>query len=175
VGVLRARALRERAGSFGSTIFRVHPDGTGLAGVIAPGDTAVLAGMHPAPSPSGRYLVYMVYTTYPTTEFRVLDSVTGQTTAITGIDGALWMPRGDTLVALRSAPTPALVLLRPDGGEVRSVPYTSGWSGFLPYDVSPDGQWIVIQRNGFELVSLANGLRLPLAFTVGLGAPAWRP
>lgn len=60
--------------------------------------------------------------------------------------------------------------------EVRSVPYVSPWwSGFLPYDVSPDGRWIVIQRNGFELVSLESGLRLPLAFTVGLGAPAWRP
>lgn len=163
------------AGSFGSTLFRVHPDGTGLEGVVAPGDTTVLAGMHPAPSPSGRYLAYMVYNPYPTSEFRVLDSVTGRTTAITGIDGALWMQRGDTLVALRSAPTPALVLLRPDGSEVRSVPYVSGWSGFLPYDVSPDGHWIVIQRNGFELVSLETGLRLPLAFTVGLGAPAWRP
>ncbi|HWE43013.1 MAG TPA: hypothetical protein VG432_10930 [Gemmatimonadaceae bacterium] len=164
------------AGSFGSTLYRVHPDGTGLEAVVAPGDTVPLAGMHPAPSPSGRYLVYMVYNPYPTTEFRVLDSVTGRTTAISGIDGALWMQRSDTLVALRSAPTPSIALLLPDGSEVRSVPYVSPWwSGFLPYDVSPDGRWIVIQRNGFELVSLESGLRLPLPFTVGLGAPAWRP
>lgn len=164
------------AGSFGSTLFRVHPDGTGLAGVVAPGDTAPLAGMHPAPSPSGRYLVYMVYNPYPTTQFRVLDSVTGQTSTITGIDGALWMQHSDTLVAMRSTPASAFVLLRPDGSELRSVPYVSEWwSGFLPYDVSPDGKWVVIQRNGFEVVSLESGLRLPLTFTIGLGAPAWRP
>lgn len=163
------------AGSFGSTVYRVHPDGTGLEPVVAPGDTSALAGMHPAPSPSGRYLVYSVYTSYPTLDFRVLDTSTGQTASIAGIDAALWMKESDTLVALRSAGSQAIVLLRPDGSEIRSLPYSYGWSGPLPYDVSPDGHWLVVQRHGFELVNLENGMVLPLTFTIGLGAPAWRP
>ena len=162
-------------GSFGSTIFRIHPDGTGLEPVIAPTDTAALAGMDPAPSPSGRYLAYRTYDPYPDLKFRVLDTSTGVTTTITGADGARWMQRADTLVALSASISRPLVLLRPDGSEVRSVPHGADWPGSFPYALSPDGQWAVVQRGVLELVNLESGLELPLAFTVGMGSPAWRP
>ena len=163
------------AGSFGPSVYRVHPDATGLQAVMAPDGTTILDGMHPAPSPSGRYLVYSVYVPFPTIETRVFDTSTGQVAAISGVDGAMWMKGSDTLLAFRSMGTASIVLLRPDGSEVRSVPYGFGWSGAPPYDVSPDGRWLVVQRNGFELVSLESGMVLPLTFTIGLGAPAWRP
>ena len=163
------------AGSFGPSIYRVHPDATGLEAIRTPDGTAILDGMHPAPSPTGRYLVYSVYVPYPTLETRVLDTSTGQTAVISGVEGATWMKGSDTLIAFRSAGHASIVLLRPDGSEVRSVPYDFGWSGSPPYDVSPDGRWLVVQRNGFELVSLESGAVIPLTFTIGLGAPAWRP
>jgi Tol biopolymer transport system component len=153
----------------------VHPDATGLEAIKAPDGTTILDGMHPASSPTGRYLVYSVYVPFPTLETRVLDTSTGQTAVISGVEGATWMKGSDTLIAFRSAGHASIVLLRPDGSEVRSVPYDFGWSGFPPYDVSPDGRWLVVQRNGFELVSLESGAVIPLTFTIGLGAPAWRP
>ena len=71
--------------------------------------------------------------------------------------------------------TLALVLLRPDGSEARSVPHAADWPGGWPYTMSPDGEWAVVQRGVLELVNLRSGLELPLAFTGGMGAPAWRP
>ena len=83
-----------------------------------------------------------------------------------------WSPIGDLIAFLRDG---QVWLIDPDGSNPRLLaseesPYSPGLSW------SSDGKWLVAaNEHGVRLIEAASGMILPLAFTRGYAAPAWRP
>ena len=170
-----------RAGGIG--IYRVRPDGTGLARVSnadPPGQET-----HPSPSPDGTRVVVISdnLTGCPTCTFgvfslRILDVATNVSTPI-NVGGLWprWSPTGDLIAFLNR--NNALAVVRPDGTGLRVIsPAGHHYTG--PIDWSPDGRWIVAHRStsgasGLELTEVETLMTLPLPFTAQLYNPAWRP
>jgi Tol biopolymer transport system component len=87
--------------------------------------------------------------------------------------GPRWSPDGQWIAFGNAA---SIYVTHPDGTALRAAspaghryePWTS-WS--------PDGHWLMAEHEGpfIEVLEVATGLRLPLAFTGYLTTPAWRP
>jgi Tol biopolymer transport system component len=159
----------------GSSLWRIHPDGTGLASLSVQG-TSTSNGL-PSPSPDGTQLAYV---TYPggATDVRVLTIATGAYTSlnIRATDPA-WSPNSSMIASIISILAPGPIgLLDASGGP--GAPVTS--NNYLgEFDWSPDGQWLAAANpmtGGIDLINVASGLTLPLAYTnLGLQSPAWQP
>jgi hypothetical protein len=157
--------------------WRIHPNGTGLDHVVA--DTSDCGpyvyeqppspDYAPSPSPDGTRLVYVGRT------LLVRTLATGADTSL-GVVGDVprWSPTGEW-IAYDSLGT--IMLIHPDGTGHQTLlnrGYELYPSPALAW--SPDGQWLLY--HGYDrlmLVQVTTGLKLPLATTIGLSEPTWRP
>jgi hypothetical protein len=147
-------------------VYRTRADGSG--GIEKVFD---LPGHHdPAVSPDGRWVTY----SYLDSVY-VREVATGATRQLTRQGWrAQWSPDG-ALIAYET-PT-AIKIVRPDGTEVHSMarrfaPAYGGENRRLGW--SPDGKWLVgVYQNSSDLIEVATGRVLPLAFTMGLVDPVW--
>ena len=148
-------------------VWRVHPDGTGLARLV----TGSVAGspyvvrVSPSPSPDGTRLAYVEKTTSPTTanDVKILDLRSGSILTISGsgADEIRWSPTADRIATKGGA---GLYVVNADGsGLTQLVPHVSFFSGL---DWSPDGRWLLANLNGVPTIlePTTTGLRLPLYF-----------
>jgi dipeptidyl aminopeptidase/acylaminoacyl peptidase len=149
------------------SVWRVHPDGTGLtrlvSGPVAGSPYAVRTS--PSPSPDGTRLAYVERTTSPTTtanDIKVLDLQSGSTLTISGsgADEIRWSPTADRIATKGGA---GLYVVNADGSGLTQLvenPYS-----FTGLDWSPDGRWIVANLNTTPTVlDTVTGLQLPLVF-----------
>jgi len=169
-----------RESMWSQRIWRVRPDGSGAEVLAAP--TAEFESLiNPAPSPDNRFVAYSSWaTSRGSYETRILDLETGATgTLPRGAEQSVWHPSGDVLVSLERD---TFVLWQPGGTVVRTIPFTRDILSSAPFDVSPDGDWVVVSadRPAFagrflSLVHLTTGQQIPLPFTRDMGWPAWHP
>ena len=158
-----------------SYIYRVHPDGSGLARVSAP-SAGPQADTHPSPSPDGRFVVYATDREGSVIDPRlqILEVATGTITSL-GINGdwPRWSPAGDWISFGYEG---RIYLVRPDGTGLHQLSEPGG--NYYPTVAwSPDGKWIVAERyvDPLQLFEVSTGLQLPLYSTSAYVTPAWRP
>jgi Tol biopolymer transport system component len=145
----------------GGRIFRVRPDGTGLENL-----TGTRGGSNPSPSPDGRSIAYLsggsiVVQELATGTFRTL-------TAATQALSPRWSPDGNWIAFVRSGQQ-ELMLIRPDGSDLRRVPGHGLWEGF---SWSPDSRWIIGGDTRVTLVEVQAGIMTYLPWSAS--HPAWR-
>jgi WD40 repeat protein len=145
----------------GVRIFRIRPDGSGLENL-----TGTRTGSNPSPSPDGRSIAYasggsIVVQELATGVFRTL-------TAAMQTLSPRWSPDGNWIAYVRSGQQ-ELMLIRPDGSDLRRVPGHGLWEGF---SWSPDSRWIIGWENRVTLVEVQAGLMTYLPWSAQ--HPAWR-
>jgi len=170
-------------------VWRIHSDGTGLEHVVA--DTSDCGGFAYALVPSPDYAssaspdgTRLVYVGGPGIQYvgrsccgtlRVRTLATGADTSLGVVgDAPRWSPTGEW-IAYDSLAT--LMLIHPDGTSKQAL-INRGAEGYYSNAVSwsPDGQWLVYHApDRLAVVQVATGLKIPLATTIGLGDPIWRP
>lgn len=162
-------------------IARARLDGSRTDTIASPSPNGVYNScFSPVMSASGRYIAYtgVHYNCCPFVDVFIEDLQTGTTTKIADHETPKWLGKTDTLVAHTSS---GFDVFTPDGARLRGIPYPPNQSStLLAYDVSPDGQWLVVSFGQFEIVNLNTGMRLPLGFTAGdvpatWSEPAWEP
>jgi hypothetical protein len=134
---------------------------------------------HPSPSPDGTRLVYDTnrdVTCQGCVQLRILHVATGAVDSLK-VPGQTprWSPTSEQIAFLGMDASLAVMLS--DGSGVRTIGPTGRYYTY-GIDWSPDGTWVVARSDLYdrlELVHVASGLTLPLAFTAGLKEPSWRP
>jgi hypothetical protein len=156
--------LRDFSGPPSGDIWRVHPDGTGLARVVGAGTPGSPSRTSPSPSPDGTRLAY-VEGASPTgaNDIKILDLQSGSTLTING-SGAVelrWSPTSDR-IAVKSATS--LYVVNADGSQLTQLASLQAF--YRGLDWSPDGRWIVADLSGVLTIlePTTTGLRLPLGF-----------
>jgi Tol biopolymer transport system component len=145
----------------------------------------------PDPSPDGTRVAYStdrVNATMP-----VIRVLTLATRAVSSIDvpgvTPRWSPDGSRIAYVTTKPSwgylddrrvmrsPGfLSLMNPDGTQQQIIP--TGTKTWAPhFDWSADGKYIIAVSNAglVELVEVATGRTIPLAFSRGFYLPAWKP
>lgn len=155
-------------GPRGLEIRRVRGDGTGelLLPGSEPGSSA------PSFAPDG---IRFAYTMIGPDELHTRDFGGGQIVNLAPVGHTpAWRPTGD-LIAFVVPATGAIHVIAPDGTGHRQVS-APGASYLLGIDWSPDGKWLLAARSfgRFDLIEVATGTTLPLAFTQNWTAPAWK-
>lgn len=171
-------------------IWRVRPDG-GDPHRVGPAATYYDSDADPSPSPDGRRVAYVTNRDCcGGWSLRILDVATGAVDSLGAqhnkrimAESPRWSPTDDELVAF-GAPHPTkanylalqIFVMRADGTGRRLV--TPPAAAYLPqFDWSPDGAWIIAQNfdtDRLDLIEVATGETLPLAFTGRTGHPTWR-
>jgi Tol biopolymer transport system component len=136
----------------------------------------------PSPSPDGSQVAYVggLDGDFPAT-LKLLNVTTGAVTSL-GVTAQTprWSPQGQSIAYIAGVPTDLagkLSVIQADGSNPHVVGPSSNFYEFW-IDWSPDGQWIVATNAltlHVELVNVASGVTLPLAFTTKIHAPTWRP
>lgn len=170
------------ARSDGGTIWRIHPDGTGLE--HAPGLPYVsgINNINPTPSPDGTQLAYVAFLGSGNNVIRVLDVTTGTVDHL-DVHGHTprWAPNDDRIAYI--VPTPAgsrqgpIWVMRADGSDQHQVS-ASGRRYSFGINWSPDGEWIAASAadsDRIELINTADGQTVPVEATGGFMCPAWEP
>ena len=156
-----------------SSVWRVHPDGTGLEQAPFGPDGSE---SRPAVSPDGQWLAYA-----SDGYIHVRSLITGQHTAL-NVPGTAprWSPTGDVIAYVNagdySGYSGVLRLVLPDGTGDRPLVTTEAYAPGI--DWSPDGKYVVAETANYgvlELIEVATGTRIPLPYSARLLAPAWRP
>lgn len=160
-------------------VWRVRSDGTDAERLSLPLLDVHDADWTPTPSPDGTRIAYGTDRYGPPWRLDIMDlSTRAVTTLPVGGVAARWSPAGD-LIAYVDPNAFELYVVRPDGTQPRRLGIPGrrySWSYGL--DWSPDGAWIAAGTStaGIDVVEVATGLALPLAFTVNrFTQPAWRP
>jgi Tol biopolymer transport system component len=174
-------AVPESVGDYGkSEIWRVRPDGAGLARVGSPA-TYYEGDTDPSVSPDGRFVVFS--TTRGPEGLRILDQSTGGQRTVAGGTKARWSPVDADLVAY-GVPSSVggtsgleLRLMRGDGTFIRRV--SPPEHVYVTFSWSPDGKWLLADRSGSgitDLIEIATGQVLPVMSLHGrLWDPVWKP
>jgi Tol biopolymer transport system component len=120
----------------------------------------------PSPSPDGTKIVYL------NGGFWIRTLATNADTLLAVGGGApRWSPTGEW-IAYDSIGF--LKIVHPDGTGAHSLRNAGYLLGKV--DWSPDGQWLVYRGpTELELINVVSGLVLPLAVTLNMNDPAWRP
>lgn len=163
---------------FGTALWRVHPDGSGL---VAVEDTSAFAGFQGggSPSPDGSRVVYQTSDWFGG-ELRILEVATKRSIRL-GVQGAwaVWSPDGSLIAFLD--PDAAIRVIRPDGTGNR-VLLERSWVN-PGFSWSPDGKYLLALAPGDiwprpVIIDVATLAQLPLAFAPGgkaLLQLSWRP
>jgi hypothetical protein len=145
-------------------IWRVHPDGTGLARIVGAGVAGSPPRTSPSPSPDGTRLAYVEGASpNGANDIKILDFQSGGTLTIRG-SGAVeirWSPIADR-IAVKAGAT--LYVVNADGSQLTQL---ASFSAYFPgLDWSPDGRWILANLSGVLTIlePTTTGLRLPLGF-----------
>ncbi|MEJ2184682.1 MAG: hypothetical protein P8Z36_01965 [Gemmatimonadota bacterium] len=166
----------------GGTIWRIHPDGTGLE--TAPGLPYVsgVNNINPTLSPDGTRLAYVAFLGSGNNVIRILDIATGTVDSL-DVPGHTprWAPNDDRIAYI--VPTPAtsrqgpIWVMHADGSQQHQVS-APGRSYSFGINWSPDGKWIAASAadsGRIELINVADGQTLPVDSTSGFLCPAWEP
>jgi Tol biopolymer transport system component len=155
-------------------VWRMHPDGTGLQ-AVGP------RGYKPAPSPDGRYVVYLgvIYLaedpSNPALRTFIWDTQTGSNhPGFLEANGVKFSPSGTQIAYAWQGGI--YVRPFPDGSPRRVGETTSKYAEWVGW--SPDGQWLSVQsktENRLELIQVSTGMAIPLPNTQTLSQPAWAP
>lgn len=166
----------------GGTIWRVHPDGTGLE--TAPGLPYVsgINNINPTLSPDGTRLAYVAFLGTGDNVIRVLDITTG-TVNYLDVPGHTprWAPNDDRIAYI--VPTPAtsrwgpIWVMHADGSQRHQISAPDRSYSF-GINWSPDGDWIAASAadsGRIELINVTSGETVPVDSTSGFLSPAWEP
>lgn len=85
-----------------------------------------------------------------------------------------WSPTNDSIAFATQWGGP-IYLMSSDGTGVRQVSAPNRGYGETSFAWSPDGAWLVARGAVLELIHVASGLTLPLAYSGTLVEPAWKP
>lgn len=157
----------------GSSIWRVHPDGTSNDSLTT---TMPDFDIYPSPSPDGTRAAYVADHS-SSSDLRVITLSTGAVQSL-GVNAwsPEWSPTGTQIAYLNALNCVAqIAIINPDGTGNRVLTQGTYVSSF---DWSPDGQWIVATNaatGNIDLISATTGQAIPLSFTTGLSSPSWRP
>jgi hypothetical protein len=158
----------------GISLWRVHPDGTGL-GRVSPPNAEYEADTFPSPSPDGTR-VALATTRYGSFQLAVIELASGQFTPLAGVNGTAvrWSPVADTIAYLRWPQEEIWVVAASGGGARRVSPADRYYQ--VGMDWSPDGRWIIaVGGGGPELLEVATGRVVLLPhLPPGLVHPAWQ-
>lgn len=178
--------------SWGSSVYRVHADGSGDAEIVGYDNATDASEIfdHPSPSPDGSRVAMTVDGSSGTYTLIVaasppLGEVPQQATLLDGLPTGgypTWSPVGDDILMFG---TEGMWIMRAGAQSVGDRRYlASEWSttslnitgGFSGASWSPDAHWIVARSHaGMILVEVATDRVLPLALGGLLSNPAWRP
>jgi hypothetical protein len=161
-----------------ASLWRVHPDGTGLDQLSDP--EAAHNESDPSPSPDGTRLAFMSNEGHEETPaIRVLTLATGEDVELPLTAWfPSWSPDGEW-IAYWADPTDggygSLNVMRPDGTDARRVSRDGEVFFRSQIGWSPDGEWL-LAPGAFRtfVVRVSDGLGIPLPFTQSYD-PAWRP
>jgi Tol biopolymer transport system component len=158
----------------GTTLWRIHVDGTGTERVTTGPDA------HPDPSPDGTRLAFVRHE-FPGNFFQLAVRVltTGADTVF-GPEGFFprWGPSGDTIAYWagdQGTRRGAIWVLAADGSGARQVSAVGRTYYAVGLDWSPDGQWLLARGDStLDLIRVATGLTIPLAYTANHEFASWR-
>ncbi len=151
------------------SLWRAHADGSDPHLLYV--DPSGLAWRE-SPSPDGTR-VAITAGNPPVIRVYTLASATASTWSVPG-HTPRWSPAGETIAFTTQYGGPISVV-NSDGTGVRQVsqPRRSYTETSLTW--SNDGAWVVARGQVLELINVASGLTLPLAYTASLIEPAWKP
>jgi len=151
-----------RANADGTNPQQLYADPSGIAWRSSPSpDGTRLAFVNASQSPSG----IQVYT------------IASQTVSPWAVVGQTprWSPAGETIAFVAPYGGPIFVV-NADGTGARQVSPTGRSYDELSLGWSPDGAWLVARGpDGLELINVATGAALPLAYSTPFVQPAWKP
>jgi Tol biopolymer transport system component len=154
-------------------IWRVHPDGTGLARLVTAGVAGSPLRTSPSPSPDGTRLAYVEGDATTANYVRILDLQSGSTLTIPAPGAAeiRWSPTADRIAVKSGAGS--LYVMNADGSQLTQLAPPTSY--FIGLDWSRDGRWIVANLGGVPTIlkPTTMGLRLPLSIP-GVG-DSWSP
>jgi Tol biopolymer transport system component len=161
-------------------VWRVHPDGTGKE--------RITGGVSPDPSPDGSRVVFQGSSSGSATPIVIRTLATGMESVLEG-DGHYprWSPAGDRVAFWRPSGTypnvyaGEIVVANADGSGVRVVSAAGRLYTDDAIDWSPDGQWLVAHPfddwdayDPLDLIHVATGRTLPLAYSSGYTLACWK-
>lgn len=158
--------------TWGTTLWRIHLDGTGLE-QLTTGGTGQTSYSMPSPSADGTKVVFV-----KSGILSVLDLATKAITSL-GLSGQLprFSPDGTRIVYVSGSYPTAIMTANADG--TGAVPLTTAGRYYDTYaspDWSPDGQWIVARGGGgLELWRVSDRLLLPIGGSSALFQPSFKP
>ena len=156
--------------------WRVAATGTGAAR-IAPDSNSGGIEIRAAPSADGQRLAYQAYSYAVSGAIVKIKYFVGDTISTWFVRGTTprWDPVGERF-AFGHQLGGAISLVNSDGTNVHEITPPGRAYGESGYDWSPDGQWIIARGpDMLELINVASGQTLPLAYSTNLVQPTWRP
>ena len=153
-------------------LWRAHADGTNPEQLYA--DPSGIA-WRSSPSPDGTRLAFVNGSRSPSgIQVYTIASQTVSTWAVVG-QTPRWSPVGDTIAFATPYGGPISVV-NADGTGTRQVTPTGRGYDELSLAWSPDAAWLAARGpDGLELINVATGATLPLAYSAPFVQPAWKP
>jgi hypothetical protein len=158
-------------------IWKARRDGSGVVKTAAQWPQAA----SPSPAPTGGRFVYHK----PDQHLRILNEATGEDVTIPVIgQWPRWSPTGEWIAYLDR--DLRLLVVRPDGTDLRLVGAGVGVKAYANFSWSPDGKWILYTAEqataadpfrgaGLHLANVETGDVLPLRFTRRFYQGSWKP
>lgn len=159
-------------------VWRVRASGTGLQRITPPTGSFLSEG-RPTPSPDDRRLALYSGGGLGTT-VRIRDLATGSLGAPLAVGHVpAWSPVDDLIAfnGIEGYDRGSIRLVRSDGSGLRELAPARNAYAF-GHSWSPDGRWIVARSTVsglLDLIDVASGQILPLAFTREVREASWRP
>jgi hypothetical protein len=168
-----------RYGVGGGEIWRIHPDGSGLERVTGPA-TTYEGDTGPDPSPDGKSLAFAGDRFTPEVFELVVHDLESGEERLLGVRGLLprWAPDGGRIAYWAddgSSQGGAIFVVGADGTGAHQV--SEPGHRYFPegLDWSPDGEWLVARSDArLDLIEVATGLTLALAYSEAYWLPSWR-